>query len=609
MSDVNALIPLSVDPSSTSGPDIGKIIANAQSMMKLRQAQQDQQQQNALRNYFAGIYGANAGTNPGSPSGAPQQPGQPMPGMPGQPPGAMPQGAPAAPQGQQFIDPLTGQPMSNALRGLMARDPDAGMAVQKNALAMQRSQSDLQKAQMDRQMDIQALVAPTRDAALEAYDDALKNGLPKDAAEAAGQRALDDGLKSVDSGGALSDSEKDKLQRKFDPDMFRARALSYKDRLAQAEKDKSDKRADAELGINKSRNAREQTEFNESRPVAQDDAGLEAAARTYITKGTMDPDLTPADRKKVRDKAEELRKAGVSAPKEYGNPVPVTVKDKDGKETTTEAVYDKDGAKWLTADGRRPIEGDVMPAKEAREEKTAGVFSPRMGELMAALAEQGVSVPAGFRSKQQQAALYQSLIDRNPELSADEIAKRVKTGQIEFAAQKKETQTAAGIAGKVEVAQNELTEFIPLVRDASTRVPRGKFVPITRLIQMGEGSISDPDLKQLRTYINSTLNAYDILAGRGGTDKDKREEAHKLLTSAESPEALEAGLKAFEKEAEAARRAAVKATKVPELPDEGGGGAKAASGAAPEMTEDQYNKAPSGARYRVPGNPAVMVKP
>lgn len=221
---------------------------------------------------------------------------------------------------------------------------------------------------------------------------------------------------------------------------------------------------------------------------------------------------------------------------------------------------------------------------------SAGEFTPKMGELGAALAEQGVALPAGLRSRQQQAQIYQGLIDRNPDKTPDEIAKLVKTGQIELGAQKKETQTAAGIAGKVEVAQNELKEFIPLVKDASTKVDRSKWVPLNKLVQMADTSISDPALKQLKIYINSTLNAYDQLASRGGTDKDKRAAAHALLLSAEGPEALNAALEAFGKEAEAARVAAVKATKVPELEDADKKGDKKADTDHSKMTDAELKR-------------------
>ena len=196
--------------------------------------------------------------------------------------------------------------------------------------------------------------------------------------------------------------------------------------------------------------------------------------------------------------------------------------------------------------------------------KSAG-FSPEMGSLMGALAEQGVSLPTGFRSKEQQMALYQGILERNAGKSPDEIAKMLKTGQIEFGAQKKETQTAAGVAGKVEVFANEIGENIPLLEDISQKVPRKEWVDLNKLIQMKDEHISNPDLKELKARITSTLNAYDGLAARGGTDKEKREENRKMLLASEGPESFARSLKVLQSEADIAHRSAVKATKVPEL--------------------------------------------
>jgi len=177
-----------------------------------------------------------------------------------------------------------------------------------------------------------------------------------------------------------------------------------------------------------------------------------------------------------------------------------------------------------------------------------------------------VSIPTGFRSKEQQAALYSGILERNPDKTPDQIADMIKKGEIEFGAQKKETTTAAGIAGKVQVFANELDENIPLVRKAAAAVPRGEWTDLNKLVQMGDNKISDPKLKTLKGYITSTLNAYDALAARGGTDVDKRAENRRLLLSSDGPEAFDAQLKVFENEANVAKKAAYEATKSPELP-------------------------------------------
>jgi hypothetical protein len=210
-----------------------------------------------------------------------------------------------------------------------------------------------------------------------------------------------------------------------------------------------------------------------------------------------------------------------------------------------------------------PHEGRMAGAAEERNKIAAGKaaeaaksFEGDNGKLMAALAERGVSLPTGFRSKAQQVALLNGLRERNKGKSVDQIAELVKSGTISLSSEKKETQTAAAVAGRVGVAGEEISQFAPLVEEASKKVPRGSFVPINKLLQTGEASISDPNLKKLKVYINSTLNAYDQLAARGGTDKDKRAEAHALLTTAESHEALMSGLQAFQKEVVAAQKAA-----------------------------------------------------
>lgn len=218
-----------------------------------------------------------------------------------------------------------------------------------------------------------------------------------------------------------------------------------------------------------------------------------------------------------------------------------------------------------TAEKAESDRSSMMLRALGDKEKAGSGFSDKSSALMGALADRGVSLPAGFRSKAQQQAMLKGILDRHPDDSVDQIADRIKTGQVEFGAIKKETTTAAGVVGKVEVAQNEINEFSPLVRAASAKVPRGSFMPINKLMQAADTQISDPNLKALKIRINSLLNAYDMLAARGGTDKDKRAEVRGLITSSDSPEALEAGLQSFELEAAAAHRAAVKATRVPEL--------------------------------------------
>lgn len=262
---------------------------------------------------------------------------------------------------------------------------------------------------------------------------------------------------------------------------------------------------------------------------------------------------------------------------------------RDQIEATQEARKDRlqamEDAKWTVMTGTDP-EGKPVQfrynASEAKATDLAGkpltytpsnvskaapgaTFTPEMGDLLGSLAARGVALPAGLRSKEQMGKTLQGLIDKYPDKTSDQIADEIAKGQIEFGAQKKETQTAAGIVGKTEVGENELIEFAPQALEASKKVPRGNFVPYNQLIQMGDRNISDPNLKELKSWTNTILNAYDVVAARGGTDKDKRAENRENLITADSPETYERALNVMMKEAEGAKRAAVKATRVPEL--------------------------------------------
>lgn len=199
----------------------------------------------------------------------------------------------------------------------------------------------------------------------------------------------------------------------------------------------------------------------------------------------------------------------------------------------------------------------ATPAEKlAAEARGRTQFSPDEGNLMAALAERGVSLPAGMRSREQMKSTFGGLLARNPSLSVEDIAEKIASGQIGFGGEKKETQTAAAQAGKITYAENEIKLIAPLIREASAKVPRGNFVPWNKLAQFTDAQLSDPALKELKSYMTTLSNAYDMLAARGGTDMDKRKHNRELFDTADSPEALEAALRAVENEASISGKAA-----------------------------------------------------
>jgi hypothetical protein len=242
------------------------------------------------------------------------------------------------------------------------------------------------------------------------------------------------------------------------------------------------------------------------------------------------------------------------------------------------------------------VRTDLAPIpKSLTPDQKRQTFSDQSGALLASLAAKGVSLPVGLRSKEQMASTLNGLISKYPSFTPDQIADQIAGGQIDFGAAKKETTTAAAQAGRVAIATNELNTFAPLVLQASAAVPRGSFLPVNKLLQMGETQISDPNLKQLKIAVTSMLNAYDQLAARGGTDVKKREEAHSLLTTADSPEALFAAVSMFQKEAQAAGDAAAAATKYRKP-----GEAPKTNGPVRVQSDADYNNLSSGAQYIAP---------
>jgi hypothetical protein len=204
--------------------------------------------------------------------------------------------------------------------------------------------------------------------------------------------------------------------------------------------------------------------------------------------------------------------------------------------------------------------GEKMTDARVKAATSGKSFTPEEADLMGALAERGVNLPAGLRSREQMKSTFASLLARNPGLSSMDIAEKIATGQINLGAERKESQTAAAQAGRIAVAQNEIKQFVPIARAASQALPRGDFVPWNKLSQYTDEQLSSPQLAEFKAYMTTLSNAYDQLAARGGTDADKRAHNRKMFDTAQSPEALEAVFKALETEAAAADVAAHAAT-------------------------------------------------
>lgn len=135
--------------------------------------------------------------------------------------------------------------------------------------------------------------------------------------------------------------------------------------------------------------------------------------------------------------------------------------------------------------------------------------------------------------------------DPATKMSAADIADKKQV----LAAEAKARQVEGGIAGKIRYAEEEIKRIAPKVLELSEAIPRGKFVSWNRLSQATDAQLSDPKLKQFKSYMTTLSNSYDVLAARGGTDMEKRKHNREMFDTADSPEALKAAVDAVTTEA------------------------------------------------------------
>jgi|HubBroStandDraft_1064217.scaffolds.fasta_scaffold03530_5 hypothetical protein len=240
--------------------------------------------------------------------------------------------------------------------------------------------------------------------------------------------------------------------------------------------------------------------------------------------------------------------------------------------------------------------------QEAIAAHKAQGFDDRQSELLAALADRNVSLPAGLRSQAQIAATINGLFAKHPDQTADEIADGIKSGKLKLTAETKGAQTAGTQIGKVALASNELDTFGDQTLQASQDIPRGNFVPWQQLKNMANSKISDPKLLRFKAKMQALENAYNQLAARSGTDVDKRQHIHELFNIANGPEAVATLVRSLKEEASGARDAAdrtIAETSGTSIP---GAGGTPPSGAAPQP--GAASPAPGGGA--APGGPQKL---
>ena len=180
---------------------------------------------------------------------------------------------------------------------------------------------------------------------------------------------------------------------------------------------------------------------------------------------------------------------------------------------------------------------------------------------------------------------------RDRGMSGADIAKVM----AQFSGLTASARTIGNIGGKVDYGVNELLQSIPLAQSSSDALPRGQFVPLTRIQQMIQRGTASPELKDFAIKTNAVINAYNLVAGRAGTDVEQRRHNASLLQTADSPQAYKAALAAMATEGKVAQSAS--RTTMDEI------GTKP----MPTLSPEQARKVPVGTKFRTTDG-RVMVR-
>ena len=122
-------------------------------------------------------------------------------------------------------------------------------------------------------------------------------------------------------------------------------------------------------------------------------------------------------------------------------------------------------------------------------------------------------------------------------------------------------RTAGSQGARVENATNEVEQLLPQAIEASHNLPRGQFVPITKILQMGEAAKSDPKYNDFLMANFSLAKAYGRAMNPQGMPRvteEKEAEAMGILSTANSQQAYDVQARRLWKEVQASKTATAK---------------------------------------------------
>jgi hypothetical protein len=265
------------------------------------------------------------------------------------------------------------------------------------------------------------------------------------------------------------------------------------------------------------------------------------------------PEDLIAKAKEMERKAEKLRATGmpanVKAAKAWDQQAKV-YRDKAAEQqkiSQADTRLEQNDKRLEQADKRIQASIDRAKATQAPLPEEAVQFVA--DQIIRGNAQAGAGLARNQTAKAQIIAAYTKLAKERGMSPGD-----VNAAINEFQGLQQASRTLGTRSANIDVAAEELAQFIGPAEKASAAVPRVNFVPINRLIQLGQSQWS-PEQAAFVAANRSVINAFAGLASRGVPTVHSTEEAEKMLSTAFTHDQYSATLRMLWQEAQAAIQA------------------------------------------------------
>lgn len=241
----------------------------------------------------------------------------------------------------------------------------------------------------------------------------------------------------------------------------------------------------------------------------------------------------------------------------FASPQTVEVKQADGTTKTVLAQQERGTGQWVTADAARmPIQGQIVPAKEARDERReiTGKITPEDAhqaaeQLIAGDKSVLQNLGRGTQGAENLALIrheYTKIAEDRHISGADQAAINAAFQGAVAAA-----RTLGSATARIDLGAQELSSLIPQAKETSSKVVRWGATPIDRLVQALMGATNDPELADFATTNQSVANAFSQVATRGGAPTEgARTHAYELLSTVRDDVSYNKVLDRLQKEAD-----------------------------------------------------------